>query len=147
MSTQRCGPPAPVVRGDFEHPAALLKAIADPNCSNAGRIDAIESLAYPSASPEIRKCLLDALDDVDEALQTVGAEPQGMFLLVLVAAFAGYGRTRRAYRAAIERGYRFFSFGDAMFVERSPGPDNQLFTRAEPAATGTPAAAEKRFRA
>lgn len=42
-------------------------------------------------------------------------------LLVLVAAFAGYDRTRRAYRAAIERGYRFFSFGDAMFVERSPG--------------------------
>ena len=39
-------------------------------------------------------------------------------LLVLVSAFAGYGRVRRAYQAAIERQYRFFSFGDAMFVER-----------------------------
>jgi S-adenosylmethionine:tRNA ribosyltransferase-isomerase len=39
-------------------------------------------------------------------------------LLVLVSAFAGYGRVRRAYAAAIERQYRFFSFGDAMFVER-----------------------------
>ncbi|WP_405054944.1 tRNA preQ1(34) S-adenosylmethionine ribosyltransferase-isomerase QueA [Vulcanimicrobium alpinum] len=39
-------------------------------------------------------------------------------LLVLVAAFAGYARTREAYRAAIDAGYRFFSFGDAMFVER-----------------------------
>jgi S-adenosylmethionine:tRNA ribosyltransferase-isomerase len=40
-------------------------------------------------------------------------------LLVLVAAFAGYARTRQAYARAIALGYRFFSFGDAMFVERS----------------------------
>ena len=39
-------------------------------------------------------------------------------LLVLVSAFAGYDRTRAAYREAIARRYRFFSFGDAMFVER-----------------------------
>jgi S-adenosylmethionine:tRNA ribosyltransferase-isomerase len=38
-------------------------------------------------------------------------------LLVLVCAFAGYARIRRAYRAAIAERYRFFSFGDAMFVE------------------------------
>jgi S-adenosylmethionine:tRNA ribosyltransferase-isomerase len=40
-------------------------------------------------------------------------------LLLLVSAFAGYGRVRRAYQAAIEHRYRFFSFGDAMFVERA----------------------------
>lgn len=40
-------------------------------------------------------------------------------LLLLVSAFAGYGRVRRAYAAAIDRQYRFFSFGDAMFVERT----------------------------
>ena len=40
-------------------------------------------------------------------------------LLVLVAAFAGYDRVRDAYREAIEHEYRFFSFGDAMFVERA----------------------------
>ena len=39
-------------------------------------------------------------------------------LLVLVAAFAGYDAVRSAYREAIAREYRFFSFGDAMFVER-----------------------------
>jgi S-adenosylmethionine:tRNA ribosyltransferase-isomerase len=39
-------------------------------------------------------------------------------LLVLVSAFAGYERIRAAYAAAIEREYRFFSFGDAMFVAR-----------------------------
>ncbi len=37
-------------------------------------------------------------------------------LLVLVAAFAGYERTLAAYQAAIAAEYRFFSFGDAMFV-------------------------------
>jgi S-adenosylmethionine:tRNA ribosyltransferase-isomerase len=40
-------------------------------------------------------------------------------LLVLVAAFAGYARVRSAYREAIAQHYRFFSFGDAMFVERA----------------------------
>jgi S-adenosylmethionine:tRNA ribosyltransferase-isomerase len=40
-------------------------------------------------------------------------------LLVLIAAFAGYEATMDAYREAIAAGYRFFSFGDAMFVERA----------------------------
>ena len=37
-------------------------------------------------------------------------------LLMLVAAFAGYERTMEAYSAAIEDGYRFYSYGDAMVV-------------------------------
>ncbi len=43
-------------------------------------------------------------------------------LLMLVAAFAGHGRIMRAYRHAVERRYRFFSYGDAMFVARSAMP-------------------------
>jgi S-adenosylmethionine:tRNA ribosyltransferase-isomerase len=43
-------------------------------------------------------------------------------LLVLVAAFAGYERMRRAYAEAIAARYRFFSFGDAMLIERGSGP-------------------------
>ncbi len=35
-------------------------------------------------------------------------------LLMLVAAFTGYERTMAAYREAITRGYRFYSYGDAM---------------------------------
>ena len=41
-------------------------------------------------------------------------------LLMLVAAFAGRTETLNAYRHAIERRYRFFSYGDAMFITRRP---------------------------
>jgi S-adenosylmethionine:tRNA ribosyltransferase-isomerase len=40
-------------------------------------------------------------------------------LLMLVSAFAGTERIRRTYSHAIESGYRFFSYGDAMLLERS----------------------------
>ncbi|WP_260294485.1 tRNA preQ1(34) S-adenosylmethionine ribosyltransferase-isomerase QueA [Sedimenticola hydrogenitrophicus] len=43
-------------------------------------------------------------------------------LLMLVAAFSGYERIMAAYRHAVARRYRFFSYGDAMFLERSAGP-------------------------
>ncbi len=40
-------------------------------------------------------------------------------LLILVAAFAGIERIRLAYAHAIAQRYRFFSYGDAMLLERS----------------------------
>ncbi len=39
-------------------------------------------------------------------------------LLMLVCAFAGQDETLAAYRHAVEQRYRFFSYGDAMFVTR-----------------------------
>jgi len=40
-------------------------------------------------------------------------------LLMLVAAFGGYGEVRSAYAHAIAQRYRFYSYGDAMLVERA----------------------------
>ena len=37
-------------------------------------------------------------------------------LIMLVSAFAGYDNTMNAYKIAVEEKYRFFSFGDAMFI-------------------------------
>jgi S-adenosylmethionine:tRNA ribosyltransferase-isomerase len=37
-------------------------------------------------------------------------------LLMLVCAFAGFEQTMAAYQAAVEKRYRFFSYGDAMLV-------------------------------
>lgn len=37
-------------------------------------------------------------------------------LLMLISAFAGYNHVMHAYQHAIEQSYRFFSYGDAMFL-------------------------------
>ncbi|AXE30645.1 tRNA preQ1(34) S-adenosylmethionine ribosyltransferase-isomerase QueA [Chromobacterium phragmitis] len=39
-------------------------------------------------------------------------------LLMLVSAFAGYEEIRNAYRHAVAKEYRFFSYGDAMLLEK-----------------------------
>ena len=43
----------------------------------------------------------------------------GSSLLMLVCAFGGTSRVMAAYRHAVENRYRFFSYGDAMFLETS----------------------------
>jgi len=55
-------------------------------------------------------------------------------LLMLVAAFAGHGPTLEAYATAVEEGYRFYSYGDAMIIP----PAEVASTRAREA----PASAE-----
>lgn len=56
---------------------------------------------------------------VTQALLTNFHLPEST-LLMLVCAFAGFERTMAAYQHAVEAGYRFFSYGDAMFLERNP---------------------------
>lgn len=41
-------------------------------------------------------------------------------LLMLISALAGRDKILAAYRAAVEEKFRFFSFGDAMFIEADP---------------------------
>lgn len=40
-------------------------------------------------------------------------------LIMLVSAFAGYQNTMRAYHEAVKAEYRFFSYGDAMYITHS----------------------------
>lgn len=42
-------------------------------------------------------------------------------LVMLVSAFAGYEETMHAYKHAIDEKYRFFSFGDSMFLQHKKG--------------------------
>ena len=37
-------------------------------------------------------------------------------LLMMISAFAGYELTRKAYEIAVQERYRFFSYGDAMYI-------------------------------
>ncbi|PWC18504.1 tRNA preQ1(34) S-adenosylmethionine ribosyltransferase-isomerase QueA [Brenneria corticis] len=46
-------------------------------------------------------------------------------LIMLVSAFAGYRHTLSAYRQAVAEQYRFFSYGDAMFITRNPAAEQE----------------------
>ncbi|MBU3736652.1 MAG: tRNA preQ1(34) S-adenosylmethionine ribosyltransferase-isomerase QueA [Methylobacterium sp.] len=46
-------------------------------------------------------------------------------LVMLVSAFAGTANIQRAYRHAVAQRYRFFSYGDAMLLERQDRPSNR----------------------
>ena len=52
-------------------------------------------------------------------------------LIMLVSAFAGFKHTMAAYQTAVQQQYRFFSYGDAMFITRN----TQLATAINPSAT------------
>lgn len=62
---------------------------------------------------------------VTDALITNFHLPQST-LIMLVAALAGFARTMGAYAHAADRGYRFYSYGDAMFVARNPAAARDL---------------------
>ncbi|WP_310493160.1 tRNA preQ1(34) S-adenosylmethionine ribosyltransferase-isomerase QueA [Dechloromonas sp.] len=47
-------------------------------------------------------------------------------LLMLVSAFAGYANIRAAYAHAVAERYRFFSYGDAMLLERTGQPSDAI---------------------
>jgi S-adenosylmethionine:tRNA ribosyltransferase-isomerase len=73
-----------------------------------GEIAADEGIARLYIRPGDRFRVLDALIT---NFHLPGSTP-----LILVAAFAGLELVRRAYQEAIERKYRFYSYGDAMLI-------------------------------
>ena len=44
---------------------------------------------------------------------------------MLVSALAGYEHTMAAYKEAVEKKFRFYSFGDAMFIGSMKEPDDK----------------------
>ncbi len=47
-------------------------------------------------------------------------------LIMLVSAFVGYKNTMNAYKEAIAEKYRFFSYGDAMFITHNPQAEQEI---------------------
>ena len=120
----------------YEVPTATADAIAQAKRSG-GRVIAVgttsvralESAARAQAIADSRLALTAHSDDtrlfitpgfkyqVVDALITNFHLPQST-LLMLVAAFIGLPRMKLAYQHAVEQRYRFFSYGDAMFLEK-----------------------------
>ncbi len=88
-------------------------------------VRALESAADPEQRGQVRathgetRLLIQPGYDfnVVDALLTNFHVPKST-LLALVSAFAGYDTTMNAYRHAVAQGYRFLSYGDAMWIPR-----------------------------
>jgi S-adenosylmethionine:tRNA ribosyltransferase-isomerase len=115
----------------FEVPAATCAAVAAAR-RRGGRVvavgtTAVRSLESAAAPGELRPTQGEtrlfitpgSRFRVVDALITNFHLPEST-LLMLVAAFAGTANVLAAYRHAVSAGYRFFSYGDAMFVEPAP---------------------------
>lgn len=108
----------------FEVSDASINAIANAK-ANGGRVVAIGTTALRALESAAQ--LQTGSGDTDlfitpgyefkvvDALLTNFHLPEST-LLMLVAAFAGYDSVMQAYQHAIAHSYRFFSYGDAMFI-------------------------------
>ncbi len=96
--------------------------------SEGGRVIAVGTTALRAIESAARSGVLQAgFGDTDlfitpgyefkavDALLTNFHLPEST-LLMLVAAFAGYEQITSAYQHAIQQSYRFFSYGDAMYI-------------------------------
>lgn len=114
----------------YEIPAATVAAVADAR-AHGGRVCAVGTTSLRALESAARGGTLAAgVDETDifitpgyrfrvvERLLTNFHLPKST-LLMLVAAFGGYDLMRRAYAHAVAERYRFFSYGDAMLIERA----------------------------
>ena len=109
-------------RERYEVPAATREAIAGRRVLAVGTttLRALESAAAtrtPSGETDLFVYPGFRFRVVDRLLTNFHLPRSS--LLMLVAAFAGLENIRRAYAHAIAERYRFFSYGDAMLIERS----------------------------
>jgi S-adenosylmethionine:tRNA ribosyltransferase-isomerase len=110
----------------YSIPSATLQAIADCQ-TRGGRVVAVGTTTVRTLESWARSGLAEGDTDifitpgfkfqVVDVLITNFHLPKSS-LLMLVAAFAGFERMQALYRHAIENRYRFFSYGDAMLLQR-----------------------------
>jgi S-adenosylmethionine:tRNA ribosyltransferase-isomerase len=112
----------------YSIPQATLAAI-DECRQRGGRVVAVGTTSVRTLESWARSGLVEGDTDI---FITPGFEFQVVDLLVtnfhlpkssllmLVAAFTGYEPMQALYAHAIAKGYRFFSYGDAMLLQRSP---------------------------
>jgi S-adenosylmethionine:tRNA ribosyltransferase-isomerase len=117
----------------YEIPEATVAAVTQAR-ARGGRVCAVGTTSLRALESAARSGELKAgLDETDifitpgyrfrvvERLITNFHLPKST-LLMLVSAFGGHDLMRRAYAHAVARRYRFFSYGDAMLIERAPHP-------------------------
>lgn len=113
----------------FEIPEATVAAIAKAR-ARGGRVIAVGTTSLRALESAARSGELRAGKSETDIFITPGYRfnvvdrlitnfhlPKST-LLMLVSAFAGYDTIRTAYRHAVAERYRFFSYGDAMLLER-----------------------------
>ncbi len=100
-----------------------------------GRVIAVGTTALRSLESAWGEEGLEPYNDESDIFITPGCEIKSVdaiitnfhlpetTLLMLVCAFAGYRNAMAAYSSAIEEKYRFFSYGDAMFITKNLKPD------------------------
>jgi len=114
----------------FEVPPATVEAIARTRAAG-GRVVAVGTTTLRALESAARNGTLAAGARETDIFITPGFEfrvvdrlvtnfhlPRST-LMMLVSAFAGYERIRALYEHAVREGYRFFSYGDAMLLDRS----------------------------
>lgn len=113
----------------YHIPEETIKAIE--TCqSNGGRVTAVGTTVMRTLESAAQKGKLTAGRDETNIFITPGFEfkvvdrlltnfhlPKST-LLMLVSAFAGIDIIKQAYQHAVEQEYRFFSYGDAMLLEK-----------------------------
>lgn len=116
----------------YRIPEATAAAVADTK-SRGGRVWAVGTTSLRSLEAGAQSGRLQAGEGDTDIFITPGYRfrtADGLItnfhlpkstLLMLVSAFSGTAHIRETYRHAVERGYRFFSYGDAMLLHRSEG--------------------------
>jgi S-adenosylmethionine:tRNA ribosyltransferase-isomerase len=113
----------------FEVPETTVMAVTQTK-ARGGRVIAIGTTAVRSLESAAQKGTLQACSGDTNLFITPGYQfkvvdamltnfhlPEST-LLMLVSAFSGFERIKKVYQHAITEKYRFFSYGDAMFIQQ-----------------------------